>query len=364
MPNSSKIQKIAQIIINYSVDLQKNEKILLVGYGFESYPLIKELYREAVKKGAKKVETHFPLGELKKIFLENATNEQINYIDPIDKKIYKNFDCFVQIVAEDNPYELSQIPAEKISLATKARKRISDIMINKKWCLFYYPNQSSAQTAKKPLDKWQEFVFNATIQDWKKEEIRQKKFIDILKKVSEIQIKSEETDLKFSVKKQNWQSCCGLRNLPDGEVFTAPIKKSVNGVIKYNIESRYLSQDFDWVKLHIENGKVTKEESNNQKALTQILNIDEGARYFGEVAFGLNNQITESSRMIILDEKMGKSLHMALGRCYDETPNGNDSSVHWDLIFNFIRAKAEVYFDGEKVFSKTKWIRPDLKFLN
>lgn len=364
MANIEKIKKLAHIIVDYSIDLKKGEKVLLVGYGFDSYPLIKEIYRECVKHGAKKIEVKFPRAELSRLFYENASDAQLKYLDPLDKKTADNYDAMIQIVAEDNPYEMTHIDRKKINMSSKARKPISDILHKKKWCLFYYPNLASAQKAKKNLEEWQEFVWDSCLVDWKKEEKRQQKFVNIMKKVKDIRITGKETDLTLSVKGQNWRKCCGTHNLPDGEIFTSPLLKSVNGHIRYNVPTHYHSHDFDWIKLHFKDGKIVDEESNNPEKLTEILNTDKGARYVGEFAFGLNHNIKEGTRQIIFDEKMGKSLHMAMGKCYDECPNGNDSQIHWDMIFNFKWAGAEVFFDGKKVFSKTKWIDPKLKFLN
>lgn len=364
MADITKLKKIADIMIHYSVELKKGEKILLIGYGFEAYPLIKELYREAVKAGAIKIDVRFPQSELSRIFYEEADEKQLKYLDPLEKKTADNYDAMIQIVADENPFEMSQIDHKKIVMAQKARKPVSDILHEKKWCLFYYPSRSYAQTAKKPMEEWENFVLDATIKDWKKEQQMQRKFIKLMEKVKHIRITGEETDLELSIDGQKWKECCGKRNLPDGEIFTSPVKNSVNGVIKYNMPTRYLSHDFDWVKLTLKNGKVVKEESNNQKALTEILNTDQGSRYYGEFAFGLNNEIKEASRIILYDEKMGKSLHMALGKCYEECPNGNDSNVHWDLVFHFKTAKAELYFDGKKVFEKNKWTDKQFDFLN
>lgn len=361
----TKIKQLASIIVNYSIDLKKGEKVLLRGYGFDSYPLIKELYRECIKKGALQVDVRFSKDELSRIFFEEADKKQLTYMTKLDKDVCKSYDVMVQIVADENPYELASVDMEKMIMRRKSLKPLSDILHKKKWCLFYYPNLASAQFAKKSLSEWQDFVFDSCLIDWKKEGKKQKKFIEILKKVKKVRVVGEETDLNYLVKGQNWKPCCGKCNLPDGEVFTSPIKNSVNGVIKYNVPTSYMSQDFDSVKLTFKDGKVVKEEANsNISALTKILNTDKGARYVGECAFGLNHKITEASRQILFDEKMGKSMHMALGKCYDECPNGNDSNIHWDLIFNFKWAKAKVYFDGKLVYDKTKWVGKGLGFLN
>jgi len=352
-------------MITYSISVKKGEKILLKGYGFESFPLIKELYREALKAGAIQVDVRFSHDELSQVFYELATEKQLKHITPLDKQVAKSYDAMIQVVADSDVYSLTDTDIKKLNMSQKALKPISDILHKRKWCLFYYPTRAFAQTAKKRLGEWEDFVMNCCIKDWKKEEAKQKKFVDIMKKVKEVHVTGEETDLTYSIKGQKWKTCYGKYNMPDGEIFSSPVKNAVNGVIKYNVPTRYRSKDFEWIKLWFKNGKIVKEKASpNTKDLTDILNTDKGSRYVGECAFGLNDGVKEATRLIIFDEKMGKSMHMAMGRCYDECPNGNNSVVHWDMIFNFKWAKAQVYFDGKLVYDKTKWVDKRLGFLN
>jgi aminopeptidase len=364
MIDKHKLAKLADIIVNYSIAVKKGEKILLRGYGFDCYPLIKEVYRECIKAGAIQVDVRFSHDELSKVFFEHANKAQMEYLSDLDKKVADSYDAMVQIAAEENPYEMSGVDIKKVHVVQKARKSLSDILHKKRWCYLYYPTLSSAMLAKKSLEEWENFVFDTCLLDWKEVEKMQIKFMELMKKIKHVRITGKETDLTLSIDGQKWKTCCGKRNLPDGEIFTGPIRTSVNGVIRYNVPTHYQSQDFDWVKLWVKDGKVVKEESNNQKGVTEVLDTDAGSRYFGEFAFGLNDMIKEGTRQILFDEKMGKSLHMALGKCYDECPNGNDSSVHWDLIYRFAWAEAELYFDNKKVYSKTKWIDKRFEFLN
>jgi aminopeptidase len=365
MIDPKKLQKLANIMVNYSIAAKKGEKILLRGYGFDSYPLIKELYKECMKVGALQVDVRFSHDELTKIFFDNANDKQLTHMTALDKKNCDSYDAMIQIVADENPYELADVDIKKINKRRKALKPLSDILHKKRWCLFYYPNLASAQTARKSLEQWENFVMDCCLIDWKKVEQTQKKFVKLMEKIKEVRVTGTETDITFGIKGQKWKTCCGKCNMPDGEIFTSPIKDKVNGVIKYNVPTQYMSKDFDWVKLTYKDGKVVNEESNaNTADLTKILNTDKGSRFLGELAFGMNHKIKEGTRQILFDEKMGKSMHTALGKCYEEAPNGNDSSVHWDLIFNFGWAKAEVYFDGKKVYSKTKWVDKRFDFLN
>jgi len=364
MVDINKIRKLAEIIVNYSISVKKGDNVLLKGYGFDSFPLIKEIYRECLKAGALNVDIRFSHEEISKVFMDHADDKQLMHVSDLDLKVADSYDSMVQIVADQNPYEMADVDIKKLNKAQKALKPLSDILHKKKWCLFYYPNLASAQTAKKSIEEWEDFVFDSCLKDWNREEKMQLKFVDIIKNVKQVHIKGDDTDLKVDISGQLWETCSGKCNLPDGEIFTSPIREGVNGVIKYNVPTRYQSKDFDWVKLWLENGKVVKSESNDTKSLHGILDTDEGAKYFGEFAFGLNNTVTKATRMILFDEKMGKSLHMALGKCYDECPNGNDSNIHWDLIFKFEDAHAEIYFDGEKVYENGKWIKNELNFLN
>lgn len=364
MVDRTKLRELAKIMINYSIGVKKGEKILLRGYGFDSFPLIKELYREALKAGADQVDAKFSHDELGRIFYEEANDRQLTKLTALDKKIAESYDAMIQIVADNNPYELTEVPMDKKIKTRKAFKPLSDILHKKRWCLFYYPTLASAAMAKKSLEEWEDFVFDSCLLDWKKVEKIQNKFVGLMKKVKTVRIVGEETDLEVKIGGQKWKTCCGKCNLPDGEIFTSPIRDGVNGVIKYNVPTHYNSHDFDWVKLWLENGKVVKEDSNNKKALTELLNTDKGSRYYGEFAFGMNNKVKKGTRQILFDEKMGNSLHMALGKCYDEAPNGNDSNVHWDLIFHFHWAKAQLYFDGKLVYDKKKWIDKKFQFLN
>lgn len=363
MVDRTKLRNLAHTIINYSIDLKKGETVVLKGYGFDGYPMIKELYREAIRAGGHPV-VRFSTNELSRIFMEEASEEQLTHVTALDKKIAKSYDAMVQVVAYENRYETMEVDPKKSQMRGKAFKKVSDVMRDTKWCLMYYPTAASAVTAKWNTEDWEDFVLDSCLLDWKKVEKVELKLIELMKKVKEVRVVGEETDMTLSIKGQKWKPCCGKRNLPDGEVFTAPVKTSVNGVIKYNTPSHYQGHDFSWVKLWLKDGKVIDEDSDNKAALTEILNTDKGARYFGEFAFGLNKHIKKATKMILFDEKMEKSLHMALGQCYKECPNGNDSMIHWDLIFRFQPAKAKIWFDGELVYSGGRWKDKRFTFLN
>lgn len=362
MIDRTKLRNLAGVIVNYSLGLKKGENLVLKGHGFDTYPLVKEIYREAVKVGAH-VDVRFGTNELGRIFMEEASDEQMKHLTSLDKQVAKSYDAMVQIVGYENRYELTDVDGDKLAARAVAMKPLGDILQETRWCLLYYPNAASAAVAQRSTEEWEDFVLDSCLLDWKKVEKLEERFIELLKKVSLVRVVGEETDLSVRIKGQKWRACCGRRNLPDGEVFTGPVRDDVNGVIRYNTPSHYSGHDFGWVKLWLEKGKVVKEESDNLAGLQEILATDKGARFFGEFAFGLNKNIKKPTKMILFDEKMEKSLHMALGKCYKECPNGNDSAIHWDLIFRFKEAKAKIYFDGVEVFGGGKW-KGKFEFLN
>lgn len=364
MIDTKKLQDLAKIIVNYSVAVKPDEKVVIKAYGFETSPLVQEVYKAALKAKALKVKVDFSTDELSRVFYEHATDKQLTYITDLEKELASDYDCMIQIVGGTNPYELSHIHQDILQKHRSTWKPVQDALINKKWVLFYYPTPSSAALAKRDLNSWEDFVFDSCLVEWPKEVKKQETFISILKTLNTISVKGKETDITYGVKGQIWQVCAGTHNLPDGEVFTSPIKTSVNGTIHYNVPTIYRSKDFSWVKLTYKDGKVVESDSDNKKDLDTILDTDEGSRYIGELAFGLNKAIQAPTKQILYDEKMDKSMHNALGKCYDDAPNGNDSINHWDLIFRFPEANASVYFDDVLVYNEGTWVNPRLTFLN
>jgi aminopeptidase len=359
-----KLEKLAHVMIHHSVKLKEHETLRIICYGFEAMPLVEKLYKEALLTKAKHVHVQFSPSELSKIFYENTTSKQRQFVTPLEQKTVEFYDKTIQIVCDKNPYELSTIDKKRMYEAQKAHKHIHDIMINKVWCLFYYPTNASAILAKQDLTSWQNFVFDASLVDWEKEKKKQEKLITVLKKVKEVHVVGKGTDIVFGIHNQPWRTCAGTHNLPDGEVFTSPIRDQVNGTIAYNTPTVYQSKEFNHITLTFKNGKVTKIDSENKKALDEILSTDDGAKFLGEFAFGLNTAIITPTKQIIFDEKMNKSIHTALGKCYDEAPNGNDSVIHWDLIFRFEPANAKIFFDDILVYDTKKWVDAKLIFLN
>jgi aminopeptidase len=359
-----RVTKLAEMLVDYSNEIQPKESVLIISYGVEGLPLAKELYRLCMIKGA------YPRCDIRddefgRIFMENANDDQLDYTSPWGLDEASGTDAMFQIICDRNTMELAHIDQKKMIRRRKATKKFSDIIHEKKWLLFEYPTALGAYNAKMSLESWENFVFNACLVDWAQAGKEQEVLKKIMESTKKVQIVADETDITFDITNQPAVKCCGKRNMPDGEVFTAPLKTGVNGTILFNTPTSYMNREFNWIKLTFKDGKVVESESDNKKALDEILDTDEGSRYLGEFAFGTNKNIQIPVKSILFDEKIGGSNHMALGKCYeDEAPNGNDSNIHWDLIIRHKDANGKVYMDGELVQENGVWIHPELKIFN
>lgn len=351
-----RLKKLADLLTDYSVEVKEKDNALIVLYGYEGMPLLKEVYKNCVKKGAF-VRYDIVEGELNKVFYDEAKKHQLEYMSKLRLKEAEETDVLIQIVAESNKMELASADQSKLMIKRKATKPISDAIHKSRWVLFEYPTKAYAQDAGMSLEEWEDFVFKSCLIDWKKASKEQDILKSIMEKTKEVKIIGEGTDLTVNISGQKARKCDGRRNMPDGEVFTSPKKDGVNGFITFNTPTNYMGKSFNWIKLIFEKGKAIKAESDiNTKELNQILDTDSGSRFVGEFAFGLNRGIHKPVKSILFDEKIGGSNHMALGKCYEDAPNGNDSAIHWDMIMRHKEAKGEVFMDGKLVQKNGKWV--------
>jgi len=360
----SRLQQISKLLVGYSTDVKPKEHVLIVLYGVEGIPLLKEVYKDSIKKGAY-VKYEILEESMSKIYYDNANEDQLKYFSKLRLKEAKEIDVLIQIIASSNKMELKSVNQKKIITKSKINKPISDEIHKSRWVLFEYPTKAYAQDAKMSLEEWEDFVFSSCLIDWEQASKEQEVLKKLMEKTNIVKIIGDGTDLTVNIKDQKCKKCDGHFNMPDGEVFTSPKKTGINGVITYNTPTVYMGQEFEWIKLTFKDGKVIEAKSDrNEKELNEILNTDKGARYVGEFSFGLNRGIKRPVRSILFDEKIGGSTHLALGKCYEEAPNGNDSAIHWDMILRHKEAKSEVFFDGKLVQKNGKWIHPALKKYN
>jgi aminopeptidase len=287
----------------------------------------------------------------------------------VEQKKYEinNFDCFIMIRCILNDYESKNVKSEILRKIGNVAREYNNIRINdRRWVLLNYPNQVDAYKARM-TDEFYEYALDVMTIDYKKMNEACKPLKDLIEKTDKVRIVSPNTDITFSIKGMPAIPCVGDRNLPDGEIFTAPVKDSVNGIITYNTPSPYNGNVFNSVSLTFKDGKIIKATSNEKEdILNQIFDTDEGARYVGEFSFGLNPKIVYPMGDTLYDEKIIGSIHFTPGQCYRECSNGNDSSIHWDMVL--IQRKdyggGEIYFDNVLIRKDGSFTLPELKHLN
>ena len=359
---SQEDKQLAEQLLNHSVQLQAGENIMLQLIGLNGVGLIRALAEAARNKKAHPfIKIEDP--EINRVLLEQGDDEfWKNQSDTDQLPLMKKMDAFIGIRASENIYESSGVPKE----ANKAYSRnflnpvhFEERVNNTKWAVLRYPSAAFAMNAKMPTETFRKFYYDACLFDYNKLEKAMEPLEEVLRKTDEIHLKGNGTDIRFSVKDQNWIPCFGRRNIPDGELFSSPILDSVEGEITY-APSVYQGKPFEFVKLKVEKGVVVDFDSSNNGALEEILDTDEGARRFGEFSFGLNPIIKNPMYDILFDEKIYGSNHLTLGNDYEIAPNGNTSNIHWDLVC----IGADVFLDGELIRKNRLFVKESLKGLN
>lgn len=359
---SSYDAKLAEQILDFSVEIEAGEHILIQLIGLNGISLARALAIEARKRGAipffRMEDT-----ELNKNLLELGDT---NYWQTVTKTdalpLMKQMDAYVGIRATENIYESSLVQKEAMKAYEKEfliPVHFEERVKKTKWVIMRYPSPSFAMNAKMTTSQFIDFYYRSCLVDYGKLADAMKPLESLLRNTKEIHLKGEGTDISFSVEGQNWVPCFGKRNIPDGEIFSSPILDSVNGYITY-APSVYQGKPFEFVKLVVKDGVVVDFDSSNNDALEQILDTDEGARRFGEFSFGTNPVIEKPMYDILFDEKIFGSNHLTLGQDYDEASNGNKSAIHWDLVC----IGADVFLDEKKVRDGRTFIHPDLLGLN
>jgi aminopeptidase len=370
-----RLEKLADVLVNYSVGVKKDQLIRIDG-PVCSLPLVVEIYRQVVRAGGHAMVQMSP-DEISEIFLKEASEEQLKYLNPIAKFAQETIDCSIGIWGEENTRALSNCDPKRMGIRSAARKPIFDIFMNRaatgslKWSGTQYPTQASAQDAEMSLAEYEDFVFSAGLLNhpdpvaaWKQVSQRQQKLADFLNGKSEYHVVAKNgTDVRMSVAGHKWINCDGHENFPDGEVFTGPVIDSVNGRINFSFPAVHHGRECDGVKLTFKNGKVIDASAaKGQDFLFSMLDMDAGSRFLGECAIGTNYSITRYTRNTLFDEKIGGTVHFALGAGYPETGNKNESGLHWDMVVD-LREGGFAEIDGVKVnvdgkFTKEEWPCP------
>jgi aminopeptidase len=363
-----RILKLAKTIVNYSVHLKPGEKVLIQHFGVESLPLVRQIVKEVYAVGAIPfVETY--LNTVRRELMLGACKEHYATASEIDALKMSKMNAYIGIRGDQNPSELSDVPPKQASMyQTLYFKPVhGEVRIPKtKWCVMNYPSYSMAQAMNTSLEDFENFFFKVCNLDYAKLSKAMEKLANLMKHTDKVRITAPGTDLSFSIKGIPPINCDGKFNIPDGEVFVAPVKNSVNGIISYNTPSRYQGFVFENVVLKFENGKITEATANDTDLINKILNMDEGARYAGEFAIGVNPYITKPMLNTLFDEKISGSVHFTPGSSYADSCNGNKSAVHWDLILRQTPdcGGGEIYFDDVLIRKDGLFVVEELKDLN
>ena len=362
-----RIVKLAGNLINYSVELQPGEKILIEVFdGGED--LAQELVAAVYKAGG------VPFVSVKNMVLQRellrqCAASQVERMAAWEKARMEEMDAYIGLRAYYNHSEMADLPQEQSQLYQRLwwHPVHSEVRVNRtKWCVLRYPNAAMAQMSGMSTAAFRDFYFQVTNLDYSRLAEAEEPLLKLMEKTKEVRILGQGTDLTFSLEGVAVSKSCGLRNIPDGEVFTAPVKQSVNGVISYNCPSVYQGVTFADVRLEFAQGRIVKATANHTEQLNQILDTDEGARYIGEFALGVNPHITKPMGDILFDEKISGSFHFTPGNAYENTDNGNRSAIHWDLVCMQTPAYGggEIWFDGRLVRKDGLFVLEELQGLN
>ncbi|MBI5286064.1 MAG: aminopeptidase, partial [Deltaproteobacteria bacterium] len=328
-----RIVRLADILINHSLKAKKGEKVLINSTSELAKPLVIEVYKKALEAGTLPT-VNIAFEELSEVFYKMASREHLRHFPRVRLFEAKDTDCVVNIRATANRRSLSNVDPKMIAERSKVLKPISDIIINKKrWVLCNFPTNAAAQEADMSLAEYEDFLYGATNIDWEKVKREEMKLKRVLDRGERIQIVGPETDLTLSIKGQKAIPCYGERNIPDGEVFLSPVEESAEGHIYYDLPAIYQGKEVSGIRLRFKRGKVVKASAEkNEGFLLAMLNTDKGAKYLGELGIGVNYGIKRFSKDILFDEKIGGTVHLAIGRSYEKAGGKNKSAIHWDMI--------------------------------
>jgi aminopeptidase len=362
-----RIASLARILVDYSIPVRGGDEVFITTPP-SATPLVREIYRAALARGAH-ITVLVELPGIAPIFLEHASDEQLRHVSPVLNYVMENFDVRIAIAGLINTRELAGIDPARQALRAQAMRSVTQTFMDRsasgalRWTVTLFPTDAYAQDANMSLADFEDFVYAAClcndpdpVASWREVGRRQQILVDWLAGKQQVHLVGPDTDLWVGIAGRSFVNCSGDRNMPDGEIFTGPEETHVNGHIRFSYPAIYQSRQVDDVRLWFEDGVVVKATAReNQAFLEQMLATDEGARRLGEFAFGTNFGIRRFIKNILFDEKIGGTVHLALGGGYPETGSTNRSAIHWDLICD-LREGSEVTVDGELFARDGKYV--------
>ncbi len=344
-----RVSEHAKILVNYSTKVRKGDQVL-IGITDGGRDLATEIYKEASRLGASLLIVTVPTEALRGYY-EVTPEDYLNVFPQHYYELVRASDVVISIHSEENTRYLSTVDPKRISARSLALKRISDERLKKRWCVTQCPTAAYAQEAEMSVQEYEDFVYSAMLRDWKKETEKMAKLKKIMDHTDEVQIIGEKTNLTMSIRGRTAVLSDGTHNMPDGEVFTAPVDDSANGEVFFDLPAVRYGKEVQGVRLKFKDGEVVDYSAEKNKGLLEsMIQTDEGSKRLGELGIGVNRGITKFTRNILFDEKMAKTIHLAIGLAYKECGGVNESAVHWDMIKSINYRKGDmILFDGRKL---------------
>ncbi len=350
-----RVEKLARLVVEHSVGVKPQEKVMIHG-SYTAFPLIREIYKECLLNDAypqimADLDTSYT-------FFKYAKDHQLSFVSPFERFVTENVDVRIRVHCDPDPRRLSNIKPSKLRTMMAARKELSDIHRRReaegklRWTVIPFPISAQAQDASMSLEEYEDFVYRSCLVDkedpimeWRRIYESQAKLCDFLNKASEVRFVGEDTDLTLNVKGRKWINCGGKENMPDGEIYTGPVENSAEGTIRFTYPGIYMGREVEDITLVFKAGEVVEvKAAKGEDLLQQLLQID-GANRIGEIAIGTNYGISRFTKNMLFDEKMGGTIHMALGSSYPDSGGQNKSSVHWDILKD-MKHNGQIYVDG------------------
>jgi len=359
-------QKYARLLLHYSLQLKKGDKLLIMS-SWLAEDLLKEVYRESLAIGAYP-EFNISINGTDKIFYDAAADDQLKYVSPTIKYALENYEALLMIRAPFNLKELENVDPAKKQLVSMGRAHINKTILTRSaegklaWNLCVFPTDAAAQECGMSKSEYEEFVYSACflneadpIAKWHQLDKNQQRIVDYLANKDNIRYTGKDIDISFSAQGRKWISAAGTRNMPCGEVFTSPVEDSVNGKVRFSYPGFYLGQEIEDISLEVKDGLVVKWDAKKGKSLLDKIMEIPGARQFGEAAVGTNTGIKKFTKNMLFDEKLAGTVHLALGASIPETGGKNESAIHWDMLAD-MNDGGEIYADSELIYKNGRFI--------
>ena len=360
-----RFDQLARLLVNDSVRLQPHEKVLIEAFDVPDEMAISLVRAVRAARGTPFVQIQ--RARVSRALALDATERQLNLMVTHELARMKKMDAYIALRGSQNITEMSDVPVDRLKLLGRKMRPVLDQRVQKtKWVVLRWPTPSMAQLAGMSTEAFEDFYFDVCTLDYRKLRPGMKALKALMERTNRVEIKGPGTDLRFSIKGIPAVICGGDRNIPDGEVFSCPVKESVEGHVTFNAPTIYQGTSFDGIRLAFREGKVVEAVSNHTETLNKILDSDAGARYIGEFSLGFNPRVLHPMRDILFDEKIAGSFHFTPGQAYEEADNGNRSQVHWDLV-NIQRPDyggGEIYFDGKLIRRDGEFLPKALRSLN